>query len=94
MCGNNRSYLWNHKIELLRQPRPNKKNLAPFGYYSSKITPGIWHHKTIPIKFSLVIVDFGVKYVNKEYSEHLLDSIKTNYLIKVDFTGGNTFELT
>jgi hypothetical protein len=26
------------------------KNLAPFGYYLLKRTPGLWHHKTQPIK--------------------------------------------
>ena len=41
------------------------KNLAPFGYFPSKITLGLWHHKIRPIKFTLVLDDFEVKYVNK-----------------------------
>jgi hypothetical protein len=28
-------------------------------------TPGLWTHKTRPILFSLVVDDFGVKYVGK-----------------------------
>jgi hypothetical protein len=42
------------------------KNLAPFGYYPSKRTPGLWHHKTKAIKFSLVVDDFGIKYFKKK----------------------------
>jgi hypothetical protein len=63
------------------------KNLAPFGYYPSKRTPGLWHHKTRPIKFSLVVDDFGVKYVSKDDAQHLLDSIEANYPVKADWTG-------
>ena len=44
------------------------KNLAPFGYYPFKITPVLWHHKTRPIKSSLVVDDFEVICVNKEDS--------------------------
>jgi hypothetical protein len=63
------------------------KNLAPYGYYPSKRTPGLWHHKTRPIKFSLVTDDFGVKYENKADAQHLLDSIKAKYPVKADWTG-------
>jgi hypothetical protein len=63
------------------------KNLAPFGYYPSKRTPGLWHHTTRPIKFGLVVDDFGVKYVNKHDAQHLLDSIEANYPVKADWTG-------
>ena len=63
------------------------KNLAPFGYYPSKRTPGLWHHTTRPTKFSLVVDDFGVKYVNKNDAQHLLDAIKAKYPVKADWTG-------
>jgi hypothetical protein len=64
-----------------------KKNLAPFGYYPSNRTHGLWHHKTRNIKFSLVVDDFGVRYVKKEDAQHLLDSIATKYPVKADWTG-------
>ena len=35
-------------------------NLAKFGYYQCKHTPGLWKHKTRPIVFVLVVDDFGV----------------------------------
>ena len=70
------------------------KSLALFGYYPSKITPGLLHHKIIPIKFSVVVDYFKVKYVSKEDSQNLSDSIKANYSVKADWTGGNALELT
>jgi hypothetical protein len=39
------------------------KLLAPFGYYKSRHTPGLWMHKTRPIALSLIVDDFAVKYV-------------------------------
>jgi hypothetical protein len=63
------------------------KNLAPFGYYPSKRTPGLWHHKTKAIKFSLVVDDFRVKYTKKEDAQHLLDAIAANYPVKADWAG-------
>ena len=43
-----------------------EKVLGAQGYYPSKYTPGLYLHKTRPISFTLVVDDFGVKYVNKE----------------------------
>jgi hypothetical protein len=37
--------------------------------------------------FTLVVNDFGVKYVNKNNVEHLISSIKANYELTVDWTG-------
>jgi hypothetical protein len=35
--------------------------LSPHGYHPVKHTHGMWHHKTSPITFTLVVDDFGVK---------------------------------
>jgi hypothetical protein len=35
-------------------------HLAPFGYYPSRHTPGLWLHKTRPISFTLVLDEFAV----------------------------------
>jgi hypothetical protein len=45
--------------------------LAPFGYYPARHIPGLWLNKTLPISFTLVVGDFAVKYVGKQYAEHL-----------------------
>ena len=52
-----------------------EEHLQKDGYCQSKTTPGLWHHNTRPISFSLVIDDFGVKYVGEENAQHLLDTI-------------------
>jgi hypothetical protein len=42
-----------------------RKRLKPHGYYECINTPGLWRHETRPITFSLVVDDFGVKYVGE-----------------------------
>ena len=39
--------------------------LEKYGYIQSKHTPGLWTHKWRPVAFSLIVDDFGVKYVEK-----------------------------
>ena len=40
------------------------------------------------ISFTLVVDDFGVKYVGKEYADHLIDNIKHTYSkLTKDWTG-------
>jgi hypothetical protein len=47
-------------------------HLAKFGYRPVPVTPSLWTHDTCPVDFSLVVDDFGVKYVGKEHAMHLL----------------------
>ena len=63
------------------------KILGEEGYYQAKHTTGLWLHETRPISFTLVVDDFGVKYVNKEDAEHLESVIKKNYPMKSDWKG-------
>jgi hypothetical protein len=46
--------------------------LNEYGYQQSQITPGLWKHTTQPISFTLCIDSFGVKYVGREHTDHLL----------------------
>ena len=64
-----------------------KQKLAPFGYHECKNTPGLWYHETRNITFTLVVDDFGVKYVDKTDVNHLISSIKNDYELTVDWTG-------
>ena len=59
-----------------------RENLAPHGYFEVTHNPGLWQHITHPISFSLVIDDFGVKYVDRADVDHLIDALKktTKYL--------------
>ena len=56
-----------------------KENLKPHGYYEVQHTPGLLRHKQKPILFSLIVDDFGVKYVGKEHAMHLYKSLKSYY---------------
>jgi hypothetical protein len=58
--------------------------LAPFGYYPARHTPGLWLHKTRPISFTLVVDDFGVKYVDKQHAEHLRNALLRTYELTID----------
>jgi hypothetical protein len=60
--------------------------LAPFGYYPTCHTPGLWLHKTRPIYFTLVVDDFTVKYVGKQHAEHLRNALLRTYKLATDWT--------
>ena len=53
-----------------------RRKLAPFGYSECVNTPGLWTHESRPISFTLVVDDFGVKYVTQDDVDHLIASIK------------------
>ncbi len=53
-----------------------RRKLALFGYHECVNTPGLWRHETRAISFTLVVDDFGVKYVKKDDVDHLIASIK------------------
>jgi hypothetical protein len=64
-----------------------QRNLAKDGYQPTQHTHGLWAHNTRSISFSLVVDDFGVKYVGCEHAEHLMACIKKNYNISSDWNG-------
>jgi hypothetical protein len=39
-----------------------EEQLLKAGYCQSKVTPGYWKHDWQPISFTLVVVNFGIKY--------------------------------
>ncbi len=63
------------------------KRLKEHGYSQSKSTPGLWKHEWHPITFSLVIHNFGVKYVGEEHTQHLLQTIQKYYQCSVEKEG-------
>jgi hypothetical protein len=64
------------------------------GYCQSKTTPGLWKHNTRPISLSLVVDDFGVKYVGEANAQHLLDTVQKHYKCSCDWKGEQYCELT
>ena len=65
-----------------------KEKLRPAGYYEVSHTPGLWKHISRPIEFTLVVDDFGVKYVGKEHVNHLITASKKDFKIGEDWTRG------
>ena len=49
------------------------KRLKKHGYTQSKTMPGLWTHEWRPITFSIVVDNFGVKYIGEEHAQ-LLDT--------------------
>jgi hypothetical protein len=64
-----------------------QRRLALDGYCPTKHTHGLWKHKTRPFWFSLVVDDFGIKYIGRDNGEHLMASIKKNYDISSAYCG-------
>jgi hypothetical protein len=64
-----------------------EQRLNKHGYYQSKLVPGLWRHKTRPIQFTLVVDDFGVKYVGREHAEHLKRVLEEHYKVTTDWAG-------
>jgi hypothetical protein len=64
-----------------------KQCLAKHGYYEVVHTPGLWRHATRPFSFTLVVDDFGIKYVGKERADHLLNALRQHYTLDIDWTG-------
>ena len=51
-------------------------HLNAHGCHQSKITPGLWTHEWQPICFTLVVDNFGLKYVGMEHADHLIKCMK------------------
>ena len=64
-----------------------EKRLATKGYFQSTKTPGFWKHESRPICFSLIVDDFGVKYVGEEHANHLISVLSEFYTVAVDWKG-------
>ncbi len=71
-----------------------EKRLNENGYFQSKLVPGLWRHKWRPIQFTLVVDDFGVKYVGKEHALHLKHTLEQHYKVTNDWTGTRYIGIT
>ena len=62
------------------------------GYYEAATTLGLWIHKWRPIQFFLLVDDFGIEYVGKQYALHILKTLEQNYYITTEWEGGKVQE--
>ena len=49
------------------------------------MTPGLWRHKWRPILLFLIVNDFGVEYVGKEYADRLVSILKQYHKVSEDW---------
>jgi hypothetical protein len=63
-----------------------EKHLAKYGYKPTYLTPGLWRHQFRPIAFSLVVNNFGIKYVSDEHAQHLIKALEDLYTVSSDWT--------
>ena len=71
-----------------------EQRLNKHGYFQNKAVPGLWTHETRPISFTLVVDDFGIKYVGQEHALHLINILKEHYELSEDWKGTKFIELT
>ncbi len=71
-----------------------EKRLNEHGYQQSKLVPELWQHNTCPIQFTLVVDDFGVKYVGKKHARHLKKVLEMHYKLTCDWTGTQYIGIT
>ena len=63
------------------------KHLEQYGYIPTAQTPWLWKNCTRPVTFTLVVDDFGVKYVGIENFNHLKNALCNLYEITVNLSG-------
>jgi len=56
------------------------KHLALSNYTPVKNSPGLFHHATSPVAFSLVVDDFAIKYDDRVHAKHLLSTLWSLYV--------------
>ena len=65
----------------------HKAHIAHFGFAPVPITPALWKHTTKSIILSLVVDDFGVKYIGEENANHHIQALQKLYTVSIDWTG-------
>ena len=69
---------WNVRLTAGRHPCKStaEKRLKPHGYYKVDHTLGLWQHETLPVQFTLVVNDVGIKYQGENNAMHLINALK------------------
>jgi hypothetical protein len=50
-------------------------------------TPGLWRHRMKQSTFALCVNDFGVRYFSVPDALHLINAVKSNYNLAIDWSG-------
>jgi hypothetical protein len=62
-----------------------EQQLSNVGYSQSKIIPGLWTHETRQTCFTLVVNNFAVKFTKMGDAQHLIEALKQNYMITINW---------
>ena len=71
-----------------------KERLAKDGYFELPHTPGLFKHETRPVWFTLTVDDFGIKHIGQEHALHLIDTLKKDYGVEIDWKGSLHFRIS
>ncbi len=71
-----------------------EERLAKYGYHQSKIIPGFWKYDTKPIYFTLCVDNFAIKFTTETDVTHLIEALKKDYMITVDWEATKYIGLT
>ena len=71
-----------------------EERLNKHGYFQSQYIPGLWTHESRPIAFTLVVDNFGVKYVGEERVHHLMGVLQEHYNITDNWQGKKYIGIT
>ena len=79
--------LYGHAVAGRLSNKELVKLLKVAGYHESDLVPCLFKHETRKIVFSLIVDDLGVKHVNDEDVQHLIDAISPRWKVKHNPTG-------
>ena len=72
-------------------PRATRKEIGKARLHAKQVytwfLDPLWTHESRPICFSLVVDDFGVKYVGKDNAKHLIKVLEEHYDLSKDWHG-------
>ena len=71
-----------------------KKRLKEEDYFEVDHTSGLFKHKWRPIWFTLVVDNFGIKYIGEEHRDHLLGVLNKYYNMETDYNGTLYYGIT
>ena len=71
-----------------------EKRLNKRGYQQSKLVLGFWTQNWRPVQFTLVVDNFGVKYVGEDHAIHLKNTIEENYIVTTEWDGQRYIGIT
>jgi hypothetical protein len=71
-----------------------EQQLSMVGYSQSKIIPGLWTHVTTQTCFTLAVDNFAIKFTKMEDVQHLIEALKQDYTITIDWGATKYIGLT